>query len=164
MNLGKLVALGVATLVVAGGTAAAIAVAGSERGSRDDTTIARGADSRAKSGFECPITAPPTPAFVAPEPHPAKPSDAGMVWYGTESLWTALPTEGSYSPRKSVWWSSSFGGGRLEPEPEIEVVWERLDADLPPITNKGRGTNAHTPMTAGLSSRELILTSRAAGE
>lgn len=82
-----------------------------------------------------------------------------MAWYGTEGLWTALPTHGSYGPRKSVWWSSSFPGGHLEPELEIEVIWERLDADRPPTTNKGRGTNAHTPedgwfMIAGIDPDE----------
>ncbi len=58
-----------------------------------------------------------------------------------------------------MWWSTSFGGGSVEPEPDIDVVWERLDVDQAPITNDGEGTNAHTPedgwfMIAGGDPRE----------
>lgn len=38
-------------------------------------------------------------------------------WYGTPGLWTALPNDGVYGVRKSVWWSEEFEGGRTEPQP-----------------------------------------------
>lgn len=58
-----------------------------------------------------------------------------------------------------MWWSPSFPGGREESQPKIDVVWQRLDSDDPPISNKGRGTNAHTPedgwfMIAGIDPDE----------
>lgn len=94
MNLGKPVALGITTAIAAGGTAVAMAVGGSPGDDRKATAVAQGADNPAVSDFECPVTEPPTPAFVAPEPYPARPSADGMVWFGTESLWTALPADG----------------------------------------------------------------------
>jgi hypothetical protein len=94
--------------------------------------------------FDCPVTLPATLPLSAPESHPDQPGNPEMAWYGTEDLWTALPIDGDYGPRKSVWWSSSFAGGGIEQTPAIDVVWERLDADDPPITNDGYGTNAHT--------------------
>jgi len=91
----------------------------------------------------CPVTVPEV-GFVPPGPWPRSPEHRDSAWYGTPRLWTVLPHDGGYQPRKSVWWSADFGGGSLEPEPDITVVWERLDApDLPPITST-RGTNAHT--------------------
>lgn len=62
-------------------------------------------------------------------------------WFGTSDLWTILST--GYHPRKSVWWSDNFPGGRVEQSPPIVVTWKRLDADRPLITET-RGTNAFT--------------------
>jgi hypothetical protein len=99
----------------------------------------------------------PSPALVPPAPYSAT-APHGDVWYGTAKLWTALPA-GEYGPRKSVWWSSASGGGAVEPEPDIEMTWERLDAERAPITNEGYGTSAHTPehgwfMIAGIDPAE----------
>lgn len=66
------------------------------------------------------------------------------VWYGTPELWTVLPEDGQYRPRKSVWWSVSFPGGRVEQQPDITVVAKRLDAPGSPMVSRGLGTNAFT--------------------
>jgi hypothetical protein len=67
-----------------------------------------------------------------------------MVWYGTTALWTPLTIDATYRPRKSVWWSSAFGGGAHEPTPEISVTYQRLDAKAPLISSGSPGTNAFT--------------------
>ena len=109
---------------------------------------------------DCPVTIPPDPGFIAtepkkanysenfpaPEPYPSEYPHEGMVWYGTDGLWTALSVEGDHSPRKSVWWSSNFPGGIVEGEPEVWVTWTRLDTGEPVvIDNDGKATNAYTP-------------------
>ena len=139
MNYRKLIALGVATMAVVSGTAVVVAAATAERAA---TTSLQ--DGTGSTVFECPVTEPPTPGLVPPKPHPSSPDGAGLVWYGTPDLWTALPVDGEYGPRKSVWWSAAFQGGHVEEQPEIEVVWERLDRARAPITNGGAGTNAYT--------------------
>jgi hypothetical protein len=113
-----------------------------------------------KSDFECPVTIPPQPGFVAtkpenvtysenfpaPDPWPGEYPHEGDVWYGTEELWTALALDGVHSPRKSVWWSVNFPGGMVEEQPEVFVTWTRLDADEPVvIDNGGKATNAFIP-------------------
>jgi hypothetical protein len=109
---------------------------------------------------DCPVTIPPDPGFVAtepekagysehfpaPEPFPNEYPHEGMVWYGTDELWTVLSVDGDHAPRKSVWWSSNFPGGIMEGEPEVWVTWTRLDTDRPVvIDNDGNATNAYIP-------------------
>lgn len=113
-----------------------------------------------KTGFECPVTIPAQPGFAAsepekvtysehfpaPDPWPSEYPHEGMVWYGSEELWTALAIDGDHSPRKSVWWSVNFPGGVEEGEPEVWVTWTRLDSDESAvIDNGGKATNAFTP-------------------
>lgn len=130
-----------------------------------EPTKAPPAESTVTSGIvdepvsECPVTMPPEPglevsapddvvyteAFPAPEPYPHRYPRDGMVWYGTEDLWTALPVDGDYVARKSVWWSTNFPGGMVEEQPEVWVTWTRLDIPEPVVMdNGGRATNAHT--------------------
>jgi hypothetical protein len=100
------------------------------------------------NGSACPVTIPNNPGLVPPKPWaPVYTStDGDYYWYGTESLWTVLPSDANdYAPRKSVWWSTKFGGGSAEPSPEISVTWRRLDTvDTPVIANESKGTNAYT--------------------
>lgn len=104
---------------------------------------------------DCAITF-PTGDFTPPAPYPDRPVGDGQVWYGTEDLWTVLPLDGEYGPRKSVWWSTHFQGGQAEPVPDITVTWRRLNGPEPTaITFDGPGTNAYTDeegwwMIAGL--------------
>lgn len=119
-------------------------------------------DSKAENqaDFECPVTIPPQPGFVAakpkqvtysehfpaPDPWPREYPHEGMVWYGSEDLWTALAVDGDHSPRKSVWWSVNFPGGIKEGQPHVSVTWTRLDtADPIVIDNGAEATNAFTP-------------------
>lgn len=113
-----------------------------------------------KTDFECPVTIPSQPGFVAtkpenvtysenfpaPDPWPSEYPNEGEVWYGAEELWTALAIDGDHSPRKSVWWSVNFPGGIVEGQPEVSVTWTRLDTDEPVvIDNGGEATNAFIP-------------------
>jgi len=113
-----------------------------------------------KTDFECPVTIPAQPGFVAtkpekvtyskhfpaPDPWPREYPHAGMVWYGSEELWTALAADGDHGERKSVWWSVNFPGGIVEEQPDVAVTWTRLDTDEPVvIDNGGEATNAYTP-------------------
>jgi hypothetical protein len=72
----------------------------------------------------CPVTVPPQPGFVPPEPYPPEPG-FGQVWYGTSDLWTnldpngavwrGLPVErdGSVGD-KTLWFSENFSTAQGE--------------------------------------------------
>lgn len=96
-------------------------------------------------GYPCVVTLPPDPGLTPPEPYPPAPSAPSMRWYGTADLWTPLPADGSYPQRKSMWWSSRFEGGGREPDPDISVVFERLDPQGVAITAGPPGTSGFTP-------------------
>ncbi|MFP4072701.1 MAG: hypothetical protein ACLFVZ_01560 [Actinomycetota bacterium] len=114
--------------------------------------------SDADSNFECPVTIPPQPGFLAPEPEgltysedyqatgwPREYPHEDMVWYGSEELWTALAVDGDHGGRKSVWWSVNFPGGGVEEQPDVSVTWTRLDTDRAVVIDSdGPGTNAFT--------------------
>ncbi len=110
------------------------------------------------SGGNCVTTRPDQPAFVPPDPYPATPSDESLGWFGTDALWTALSFDGTYAPRKSVWWSSRYGGGTKEPQPDISVVFERIDGVRRVVTGGSPGTGATTVdgwfMIAAIDPRE----------
>jgi hypothetical protein len=93
--------------------------------------------------LECPITLPPVPGLAVPGPYPEQPSQG--VWYGSAELWTVLEPDGTYIPRKGVFWSADFGGGDVEEKPDLAVTWRRLDRELPVVTAGSPGTNAYTP-------------------
>jgi len=95
----------------------------------------------------CTPTVPPKPGLSVPGDR-AREHPAG-VWYGTPELWTVLPATGEYKPRKSVWWSSRFGGPPSEEKPDVRVVARRLDAQRAPIESAGPGTNAFTETDGG---------------
>lgn len=92
----------------------------------------------------CPVTDPDSMAFQAPTGFPTVPSDSDAVWFGTPTLWTVMPTDGSYEVRKSVWWSVDFEGGAAEPMPEITVTYERLNSHAEPVVFAAPGTNGTT--------------------
>jgi hypothetical protein len=105
--------------------------------------IAIATTAAAGRAFECPVTIPTEPRFVPTDPHHAERSMEGLAWYGSDDLWTVISTDGSYPPRKSVWWSQNFPGGHVEDTPDIDVTWQRLDADAAPIS-ADHGTNGYT--------------------
>lgn len=127
-----------AVVVAAIGVAAGVWLASD---SDDRSTVATG-DSTGP--FACPVTAPPDPAFVPPDPWPASPTSAEFAWYGSDALWTVVDATGGDVQNKSVWWSAKFPGGGEEEAPEIAVVYDRLDVEADPIVFPSPGTNAST--------------------
>lgn len=96
----------------------------------------------------CPVTQPPDPRFVPPAPYPES-LNAATFWYGSNALWTALPENGEWSDlphnaegytQKIFWWREGYSW-QEEPEPQLTVTGQRLDASAPPL-NVSRATNA----------------------
>ena len=96
----------------------------------------------------CPVTQPPATPFVPPKPYPESPG-TGRFWYGNEALWTAVPESGQWSAlphnaegytQKLFWWREDYSWQK-EPEPQLTVTGQRLDANAPPL-NVSRATNA----------------------
>jgi hypothetical protein len=96
----------------------------------------------------CPVTQPPDPRFIPPNPYPASPH-ASMFWYGSEGLWTAVPANGEWAAlphnaegytQKVFWWREGYSW-QEEPEPQLSVTGRRLDAPAPPL-NVSTATNA----------------------
>jgi hypothetical protein len=100
---------------------------------------------------KCPVTKPPEPPFVPPAPYPRSPSGDNF-WYGTESLWAALPASGVWQAlphnptgytQKLFWWRKGYSWTE-EPEPELTVSGRRLDEAAPPLL-VSKATNAYAP-------------------
>lgn len=98
----------------------------------------------------CPVTLPQEPLFSAPEPYsPNAPFDYGF-WFGSERLWTLLPEDGiwyslPHNPegytQKVFWWRQGYLWNE-EPQPDLSVTGERLDAAAPPLIIS-KATNAY---------------------
>ena len=84
----------------------------------------------------CPVTQPPEPSFIPPDPWPAEPPGAERFWYGDSGLWTALPADGSWPQlalgEKFFWWSEEFDVSEDE-KPDLLITARRLDGDSPPF-------------------------------
>lgn len=85
----------------------------------------------------CPLTIPPRPGFVPPNPYPPQPPALYQaVWYGTPALWTMLgpegevweelPMDGGMFGQKTFWWSDGYSA-TAEPTPSITVTGLQLD-------------------------------------
>ena len=97
----------------------------------------------------CPLTMPQDPPFIPPAPY----SDLGFegeLWYGSNSLWTAVRQNGVWEglphnpngyTQKVFWWSEGYVWNE-EPEPNLIVTGERLDAPAPPLI-VSKATNAY---------------------
>lgn len=97
----------------------------------------------------CLVTTSQDPAFVPPSPYDSLGFE-GMFWYGSNFLWTAIPNDGAWlglphSPsgytQKVFWWREGYVWTE-EPEPDLIVTGERLDASAPPLVGS-KGTNAY---------------------
>lgn len=97
----------------------------------------------------CPVTTPQNPPFVPPSPYDALGFE-GNFWYGSNSLWTAVRQDGVWEglphnrtgyTQKVFWWRVGYIWTE-EPEPDLTVTGERLDASAPPL-NVSRATNAY---------------------
>ena len=99
---------------------------------------------------DCPITVPQDPPFTAPAPYSPTSPFPDYFWYGTNSLWTLVPNSGVWPGlpfdgkgygQKVFWWREGYVWTE-EPEPEITVTAERLDASASTFEAFG-GTNAY---------------------
>lgn len=98
---------------------------------------------------DCPLTVTQDPPFIPPSPY-KDPGFKGRFWYGYNSLWTRLPQNGIWSglphhphgyTQKIFWWREGYIWYE-EPQPELTVTAERLDAKAPPLVVASHATNA----------------------
>lgn len=98
----------------------------------------------------CPVTLPQEPLFIAPEPYSPDAPFEYAFWFGSERLWTLLPQDGiwlglPHNPegytQKVFWWRDGYIWTE-EPQPELIVTGERLDAVAPPLLASD-ATNAY---------------------
>jgi hypothetical protein len=84
----------------------------------------------------CPITQPPDPAYVPPEPHPTE-APYGDFWYGADTLWTLLRPDGRWHSlpqdehgygQKVLWFREGYDM-TTEQQPALTVTGRRLDGD-----------------------------------
>src|SRR5262249_25454680 len=90
----------------------------------------------------CPVTKPADQPFVPPPPYPPKPSSG--FWFRTDSLWTLLPLNGTwsglpnYTPddptfrQKMFFWRQGYDP-EAEPQPKLRLTGKRLDSLAPPL-------------------------------
>ena len=105
----------------------------------------------------CPVTVPPQPAFVPPEPYPPEPGFEA-VWYGSADLWTSLDRNGAVwtglpvgsGPHavgdKTFWWSENFSTAKGEDfsgDTDITVTAVDLDGSSRTVVEKGGGPTFH---------------------
>lgn len=103
-------------------------------------------------GEACPLTIPPQPGLIPPEPYPPEPPILyKAVWYGTSALWTMLDPEGEVWAglpvddgafgQKWIWWSEA-PSGTAEPIPPIAVTGRQLDGSASlEVKAEGPGNN-----------------------
>ena len=93
------------------------------------------------SSDDCPVTVSQDLPFNAPAPYSPDAPFQNQFWYGSESLWTLLPTNGTWEglpqnsegyTQKIFWWRTGYVWNE-EPQPELKVTGERLDAKVPPL-------------------------------
>ena len=145
-----------------------LAACGSRPNTGAEAALAESDIAELAAGERCPLTAPPSPAFVPPNPWPAKPpfgrvsgggqpAEVGWFWVGTPGLWTALPADGRWAQlalgEKFWFWSQEFDV-QQEPEPGLRLTATRLDAAAPSVeidnATNGYHTSFHWAMLAGV--------------
>lgn len=99
---------------------------------------------------DCPLTVPQEPAFVPPSPYDTLGWEE-YFWFGSASLWTSIPQNGIWEGlpfslsvgygQKVFWWRDGYVWTE-EPEPNLVVTGERLDAKAPPLRSS-KATNAY---------------------
>ena len=81
----------------------------------------------------CPVTTPQDPVFVPPSPYDTL-GVADTFWYGSSSLWTAIPRDSTWAglpynqhgyTQKVFWWREGYVWNE-EPEPALTITAERL--------------------------------------
>ena len=120
----------------------------------------------AKIPATCEVTAPKLPVFIPPNGYPTDIAD-NKFWFGSNRLWTLLPTDGiwrlgHYTPQdKSLWqkmfiWRMGFDPHAHVP-PRLELTGKRLDGPAGPLKAQTGGAGwthddlEHSFMTAGVA-------------
>ena len=97
----------------------------------------------------CPVTQPPHPSFVPPQPWPAQAPYDDAFWYGTSELWTMLDDDGAWHSlpknpegytQKVFWWRQGYVWTEA-PQPALTASGRRRDGSAPPL-RVSRATNA----------------------
>lgn len=98
---------------------------------------------------DCPLTVPQDPVFTPPALYDTLDGFKDHFWFGSASLWTSVPASGVWNglphnsggyTQKIFWWRDGYNSNE-EPEPQLIVTGERLDAQAPPL-KASRATNA----------------------
>lgn len=99
----------------------------------------------------CPVTVPPQPGLVPPDPYPPEPPFE-QVWYGTPELWTILDANGAVwrdlpvgeAPLavgdKTLWFSENFAtaaGEDFSGDADITLTAVHLDGSAPTVVQEG---------------------------
>jgi len=110
------------------------------------------------SSAQCLTPLPPDPLFVPPIQYPSGWPGGGTFWYGTDSLWTALRTDGKLTASryenggvfktKLVFWARDFDWQK-ERVPKLIVTGKRLDGDAPDV--EAHASAAFVPAKLGLA-------------
>jgi hypothetical protein len=91
----------------------------------------------------CPVTKPGDRPFVPPSKYP-KQLDKDHFWYGTDRLWVALPSSGTwaglphYTPQdptfrqKIMWWREGLDAD-ADLRGKFKITGKRLDSLAPPL-------------------------------
>jgi len=102
----------------------------------------------------CPVTKPAEKPFVPSAPHPPEPP-RDEFWFGTDKLWTALPTTGTwyglphFTPddptfrQKLGFWRQGYDP-RSEPQPNLTVKGKRLDSSAAPLKSDDHANGGWT--------------------
>jgi len=102
--------------------------------------------SRAFAADSCPVTKPPNPPFVPPQPFPE--ASRGSFYIGTPTLWVlvhahvpvvvwrGLPAWPEGYRAKISWFSEGYVA-KADPLPAIEISGRRLDGKAPPLVATG---------------------------
>lgn len=99
---------------------------------------------------DCPLTVPQSPTFMPPAPYNTLNSFKDHFWFGSNSLWTIIPENGIWDglpynssgyTQKILWWRDGYVWTD-EPEPNLIVTGERLDAEAP-LIRASKATNAY---------------------
>ena len=103
---------------------------------------------KTQTAASCPVTLPSEPLFTPPPPYPPTAPYEGRFWYGTESLWLMLHTDGTWRQLafgdKMFWWREGYVGSE-EPQPELTITGSRLDAEVSTFEIEHPATNAYHP-------------------
>lgn len=103
----------------------------------------------------CPVTVPPQPGLIPPEPYPPEPplfpEPFQDVWYGSPELWTILDHNGAvwrglpvaqdgHVGDKTLWFSENFStaeGEDFTGDADITVTAVHLDGSSPEVIERG---------------------------